>query len=131
RAQLAVRGKNLGLHPVKVNKVSTPNRGAGFEPEGENRVRLKDAGALGAFDIATTLPKLSEPITGLRVVVHPLPELPGGGWGYGPVMAGGRPRAKKAKQATAAAEATDDAPDENAPKKGTFMLTAIAATADA
>jgi hypothetical protein len=128
RALLATRGKGLALHPVKVMKVSTPNRGAGFEPEGENRVRLKDVGALAAFDVLTTLPKLDEPITGLRIVIHPQPELPGGGWGYGPAMPG-RPRAAKAKQA-AAADAADDAVKETAPAKGTFMLTAIAATAD-
>ena len=30
------------------------------------------------------LKKLDVPITGVRVVVHPVPELPGGGWGNGP-----------------------------------------------
>src|SRR5687767_7480715 len=81
REQLARRGRDLQLHPLKVMKISTPNRGSGFEPEGENRVRLKDVGALAAFDILTTLPKIDRPITGIRVVVHPQPELPGGGWG--------------------------------------------------
>ncbi len=122
RALLAVRGQNLQLHPVKVMKVSTPNRGAGFEPEGENRVRLRDTGALGAFDISTQLPKLDEPITGIRVVMHPLPEF-GGGWGGGPAMAR-RPRAGATKSAGGEDEMEK-------PPKGTFMLTAIAATADA
>jgi hypothetical protein len=124
RAILAQRGRGMALHPVKVMKVSTPNRGAGFEPEGENRVRLKDAGALGAFDILTTLPKLDQPITGLRVIMHPQPELPGGGWGYGPTSPG-RPRPKGKQKAGA------DMADEVSTAKGTFMLTAIAATADA
>jgi hypothetical protein len=128
RDRLAMRGKGLQLHPVKVLKVSTPNRGAGFEPEGENGVRLKDAGALAAFDVLTTLPKLNEPITGLRVVVHPQPELPGGGWGFGPVM-GGRPRARAAAPVSSGATALEPAKDPTLPK-GTFMLTAIAATAD-
>jgi hypothetical protein len=125
---LAARGRGLELHPLKVMKVSTPNRGAGFEPEGENRVRLKDVGALGAFDILTTLPKTGKPITGIRVVMHPQPDLPGGGWGYGPVMGGTRPRQRAA--AVSASDANADTTGEPATKKGTFMLTAIAATAD-
>ena len=64
-------------------KVSTPNRGAGFEVEGESSVRLKEPGGMGAFDISTVLPKLDQPITGLRVIMHPVAELPGGGWGKG------------------------------------------------
>jgi hypothetical protein len=136
RERLATRGRNLQLHPVKVLKVSTPNRGSGFEAEDGNRVRLRDAGSLGAFDIATQLPQVPAVITGLRVVVHPLPELPGGGWGNGPDM----PRRLRPKQPprTAAGEtasteepASEEPPEKNSPPaKGTFMLTAIAATAD-
>ncbi len=125
REILATRGKGFALHPIKVNTVSTPNRGSGFEREGENGVKLVDAAALAAYDIATTLPKTSEPITGVRIVFHPLPGEPGGGWGYGPT-APGRPK-PKSKQAAAASEIGDD----GKPKKGTFMVTAIAATADA
>jgi hypothetical protein len=128
RDVLATRGDGLQLHPVKVLKVSTPNRGAGFEPEGENGVRLKDAGALAAFDVLTALPTLSEPITAVRVVVHPQPALPGGGWGYGPVMAG-RPRARAAVPVASETPADEPVRDPALPK-GTFMLTAIAATAD-
>jgi hypothetical protein len=85
RVRLDARGKGLDLHPVTILKVSTPNRGAGFDMEDGNRVRLRQVGELGAFDVSTQLPELGAPITGLRVVVHPLPELPGGGWGSGPV----------------------------------------------
>jgi hypothetical protein len=129
RERLATRGQGMALHPVKVTKVSTPNRGAGFEPEGENRVRLNEAGALAAFDILTKLPNAHEPITGFRVVVHPQPQLPGGGWGYGPVMPG-RPRPRPKQPAASDVETAEDSSGQIAVPKGTFMLTAIAATAD-
>ena len=58
---LRTRGEGLKLHPLKVLKVSTPNRGSGFDKEGENRVRLRQAKFLAAFDISTQLPRLSEP----------------------------------------------------------------------
>ena len=113
QATLANRGKDLQVHPVKVLKISTPNRGAGFDIQGENGVRLNGVGDLGAFDVSTQLPNLSAPITGLRVVMQPIAELPGGGWGSGPV-------AKRAKGKAAA----------EPPAKGTFVLTAIDVTAD-
>ncbi len=104
RAKLSLRGKDLNAYPVTVLKVSTPNRGAGFDVSGMNGVRLRQAGNLGAFDISTQLPKISEPITGLRVVMQPAADLPGGGWGSGKL--------------------TDKA------GKGTFVLTAVSVTAD-
>ena len=115
--KLALRGQNFSAHPVKVIKISTPNRGAGMEIEGENRVRLKDAGSMGAYDISAELPILENPITALRVIVHPVAKLPGGGWGNGPIE-GARPPRKKL-----------DVPKDQL-TKGTFMLTALAATAD-
>ncbi len=124
-AQLAQRGKNFEVHPIKAVKVSTPNRGAGFEVEGESRVRLKEPGGMGAFDISTELPQIDRPITGLRVIMHPVAELPGGGWGKG-IAAGGKPKIKK-KPASPEPSA-DATPEKSA--KGTFMLTALAATAD-
>ena len=122
---LAARGKNLGVHRVKALKVSTPNRGSGFEVEGENFVRFRQTQALAAFDILTELPKLDAPITGLRVVMHPLPELRGGGWGTGPNLpARGAMVETKGKRA-----ATKEAPEEEG--KGSFVLTALAASAEA
>jgi hypothetical protein len=117
--QLARRGFGMEIHPIKTIKVSTPNRGAGFEAEGENRVRLKDPGGMGAFDIATELPKLKGPMTGFRVTMHPVDELPGGGWGKG-MPEGYKPKKQKD---------TPEFTEEKTPK-GTFMLTAIAVTAD-
>src|SRR5262249_9791976 len=60
--------------------------------------------------VSSELPQLAEPITGLRVVAYPQADLPGGGWGAGPQ------RGRTAKK-----------PET----KGTFVLTAISATADA
>ena len=104
QARFAGRGQNLKTYPVKVLKVSTPNRGAGFDIAGTNGVKLRGAGDMGAFDISTRLPDLAEPITGVRVTMQPAADLPGGGWGSGHL----------GKEA-----------------KGTFLLTAISLTADA
>ena len=123
--KLAKRGSGFAAHPVKTVKVSTPNRGTGFEVEGESRVRLKEPGGMGAFDISTVLPPLDQPITGLRVIMHPVASLPGGGWGKG-LPDGEKPKPKK--QVDAPEELTE-APAEKS-TKGTFMLTALAATAD-
>lgn len=122
-AMLQARGKNFQEHAVKVIKVSTPNKGSGFDADGENRVRLNDPPGMAAFDILTALPSLDVPITGFRVRMHPVPELPGGGWGAGPITQG--PRVRKE------ADGADGKPDPGKqPEKGSFMLTAIAATAD-
>ena len=114
QGQLTARGKGLKLHPVKVLKISTPNIGAGFDIDGVNKVNLNRPGGMVAFDISTQLPDIAEPVTGLRVVVHPDPKLPGGGWGSGP---GGKHA--KGKKVT-----------EDVQQKGTFMLTSISITAD-
>jgi hypothetical protein len=123
RDRLARRGRDLRLHPLDILNVSTPNRGAGFETEQGRFVRLRNAGDLGAFDISAKLPPSREPITGLRVIVHPVPELPGGGWGEGPRDSRG-PRARTAANAEKGDKETESL------TKGTFVLTAIAATAD-
>jgi len=116
RAALAQRGRDLRLHPVKMLKASTPNRSDLRIFDG-NRLRVKEAGALGALDVLAELPVLDVPITGMRLVVHPLPELPGGGWGHGPVV--NRPADSP--------PGTKDTP----PAKGSFRLTALSLTADA
>ena len=70
-------------------------------------------------------------MTGLRVVVHPVPELPGGGWGSGPVDPR---RARRARPAPAGKPGTvprRTGLDDDSDRKGTFMLTAVAVTADA
>lgn len=119
-ARLAARGKQLKVHPTRLLKISTPNRGNGFELDGENGVRLLQVADLAAYDFLMELPKLDEPVTGMRVVFHPDPALPGGGWGSGPKERRARP-----KGASAAA------PSDEQPEKGTFVLTAVSATAGA
>ncbi len=121
RVKLTERGKNLSLHSVKIVKISTPNRGAGMAIEDGNRVRLKDAGPMGAYDISTELPNIDLPITGLRVIVHPVADLPRGGWGQGPTD-GRKPKSKKSEP--------DKATEDDDEFKGSFKLTALAVTAD-
>ncbi|MEY4938690.1 MAG: hypothetical protein RIQ93_425 [Verrucomicrobiota bacterium] len=119
--RLKTRGHNLKLHPVKVLKISTPNRGAGFDIEDGTRVRLATGIPSATFDVLTEFPRITEPVTGFRVVMHPVPEMPGGGWGGGPA----EPRRPARKDTAAADQNAEAAPAV----KGTFILTAIAATA--
>ncbi|MFM8620142.1 MAG: PSD1 and planctomycete cytochrome C domain-containing protein [Opitutaceae bacterium] len=136
RALLATRGRDLAVHPVEVLKASTPNR-ALIDIEQARRVRVREGGELAAIDISTRLPALAAPITGVRVVVHPVPELPGGGWGRGPVNRAAAAAATKAKRAATkvkTAPATKAAPApvaDGMPAKGTFRLTALSVSADA
>ena len=113
KEKLARRGREFKLHPMQALKVSTPNRGAGFEIEGMSGIRLKNVGDFSAFDVAFQLPAISEPIRGVRVTVLPSDELPGGGWGYGP----------NTKRKVGEVETT-------VPEKGSFVMTAIGMTAD-
>ncbi|MBI5690150.1 MAG: PSD1 domain-containing protein [Verrucomicrobia bacterium] len=119
QVRLAERGRGLQVIPLRARKVSTPNRGAGFEVTAEGRVRIRNGGDLGAFDILAELPRTPAPITGLRFILHPEPDLPGGGWGSGPTQPGA---ARAAKKKAAAAVP---------PPKGTFKLTAVALSVDA
>jgi hypothetical protein len=83
RARLAGRGAGLALHPVKLLRMSTPNTGSGFEIEaGRFALVTRPMGFL-AFDLSMELPKIDAPITGLRVVMHPSPDKPAEGWGWG------------------------------------------------
>ena len=86
RAELAVRGKDLALHPVKLLKISTPNTGSGFSiRDGRFAVVERPMGFL-AFDVSMELPTRDPmqdvPITGLRIVMHPDPDAPDAGWGW-------------------------------------------------
>ncbi|MSU24679.1 MAG: DUF1553 domain-containing protein [Opitutus sp.] len=115
----AERGRELQVHPVKVMKISTPNR-ALVDVVGDHGVTIRQAGDLAAFDILTALPKLEAPITGLRFTMLPVEEFALGGWGNGPTKpAAARGAGKKA------------APPPEPAQKGTFKLTAIAASAEA
>lgn len=81
--RLARRGHGFAAHPIRLRKVSTPNRGAGFEVEDERFVNIRGLGDLGAIDVSSELPDVKGPITAVRVIVHPQPDLPGGGYGSG------------------------------------------------
>jgi hypothetical protein len=119
--ELSERGQNLELHPLEVLKVSTPNRGAGWDVENSRYVKITQASDLVAYDVSLKLPSTSAPITGIRVVFHPDDAAPGGGWGYGPSEGPARRQAK-----TADKKATDKKSDF----KGNFVLTAFSASAD-
>ena len=121
QGELAKRGKGLALHPVEVLGISSPNRSAEYEPVDGNGVLFQNVRGSGAFDVVTKLPELEVPVTGLRVVVEADAELPGGGWGYGPSTRVPGPKDPKTGRAAMV---------DSVPEKGTFVLTAIAGTAD-
>lgn len=83
RAELARRGENLALHPVRLQNISTPNSGGGFFIEDERYAVIRHPSGFAAFDVAMELPALAQPVTGLRVVMHPDPGAPAAGWGHG------------------------------------------------
>jgi hypothetical protein len=124
QTRLAARRRDLRVIPLKAAKISTPNRGAGFDVTPEGRVRLRNPGDLGAFDILATLPKDAGPITGLRFVMHPVEDAALGGWGFGPSR--GTPA-----RAPATKNAKKMAPLPEPTQKGSFKLTAVAASVDA
>jgi len=82
--KLKLRGLDMELLPLTVTKISTPNRGAGFEIVDDRIVHITQPSGLAAYDVLANLPKTDKPITGLRVVFHPDENTPGNGWGFGP-----------------------------------------------
>ncbi|MGE0760158.1 MAG: DUF1549 domain-containing protein, partial [Pirellulaceae bacterium] len=128
--RLAQRGKDLQLLPVELLKVSTPNRGSGFEIA-DGLVQISEPSDLVAYDIALRLPETARPITGVRVIFHP-EDRHGGGWGYGPAER--RPKKRPARAAAAPnaepAQAGEANPDPEPAFKGNFVLTAFSASAD-
>jgi hypothetical protein len=83
RAALNSRGKDLELHPVELLQISTPNIGKGFDIIAPNTVHITVPTGLLAYDVSMRLPKLQQPITGVRIVFHPDKSAPDGGLGYG------------------------------------------------
>ncbi len=104
RLRLSARGTDFATHSVELLKVSTPNVGKGFDIDPPRFVRIMSPAALVAYDVSLRLPKLEQPITGLRVVFHPDPAL---GYGTLPERAGASP-----------------------PPSGTFVLTSFSASAE-
>jgi hypothetical protein len=113
RAELAQRNKDFETYAVEPIKVSTPNIGAGFGIEDGRFIRITQPQELVAYDISLRLPELKEPVTGLRVVFHPVAELHGGGWGHGTLEDGRK-----------------DRPSPLRATKGTFVLTSFSASAE-
>lgn len=107
--RLATRGQEFQLFPVELLNLTTPNRGGGFSIDGQNAVRLALGGGLAAYDMSIKLPSVDRPIRGVRVIFHPVAEAAGGGWG------GGKRKWQDGEEVI---------------EKGTFILTAISATAD-
>lgn len=90
-AKLRARGQDLALYPTRVTRMSTPNTGSGFEIVDERFACVKRPMSFLAFDMAleptqeaaAQLAEKRAPITGLRIVMHPSPDAPQAGWGYG------------------------------------------------
>jgi len=89
RADLALRGLGLQLHPVRLLKISTPNSGSGFTIEDGRYALITQPAGFAAYDVSMELPQVDAPITGLRVIMHPDPAAPAAGWGHG-AGAGGK-----------------------------------------
>src|SRR5207237_269445 len=98
-------------------KVSTPNRGAGWDVEDSRFVHITQPSDLVAYDVSLKLPTTSAPITGIRIVFHPDAAAPGGGWGFGPADGPARRQAKSKA-------------DPEAAPKGNFVLTALSVSSD-
>jgi hypothetical protein len=133
RAILQQRGTDFQLHPVKVMKISTPNRGEGFDVAGESQVKIRNAGGLGVFDVLTELPKVDRPITGVRITALPQKDLPGGGWGQGltkPPKPTKPDKKEKREVSEGTPEATPEPKVEEPQEKGSFRLTAVSITLD-
>ncbi len=81
--KLAARGKNLKLHPLKILKISVPNRGNQFEIKDGTLVDFETAGG-SAHSISAQIPKsLKKPVTGLRIEFLPDEKSPHKRSGFG------------------------------------------------
>ena len=111
QTELGNRGKGLTLLLMPALKVSTPNRGSGFEIREDRFVQIMQPGGLAAYDVLARIPETVKPITGVRVVFHPEKSAPGGGWGFG------------------LSKPPHDGVPKALRKKGSFRLTAISISA--
>jgi hypothetical protein len=83
RRELARRGRDLELHPVQLLQISMPNAGSGFRIKDGRWALIERPMGMAAYDVSMALPRLAAAITGLRVVMHPAPDAPAAGWGWG------------------------------------------------
>lgn len=83
RKKLAIRGKNLKLHPLKILEVSIPNRGNDFTIKDERLVDFESAGG-SAHSVSAKIPaSIKQAITGLRIEFLPEPDSPQKRSGFG------------------------------------------------
>ncbi|NOX99223.1 MAG: DUF1553 domain-containing protein [Verrucomicrobia bacterium] len=83
RKQLAARGKNLELHPLKILKVSVPNRGNKFDIKNGTLVDFETAGG-SAHSVSAEIPSsVKKPVTGLRIEFLPDEKSPQKRSGFG------------------------------------------------
>ncbi|WP_148075062.1 PSD1 and planctomycete cytochrome C domain-containing protein [Bythopirellula goksoeyrii] len=108
---LSERGRDFAMHSAKLLEISTPNQGAGFEIEENHYVKITNAPKFVAYEVSMQLPHVDRKVTGIRIVFHPDALAPGEGWGYGKL------------------DTNESGEDSNGPEKGTFVLTALAASA--
>jgi len=71
RSALAARGRDLQLHALAAQKVTTPNSGYTGEVLADGSVRIDQPGWLAAYNVALTAEGLTAPITGLRIEFFP------------------------------------------------------------
>ena len=85
RRHLAERGRNLDLHPLDVQKVTTPNTGYTGEPMPDGSVFIDEPGWLAAYNVSLRIdPGQTEaPVTGMRVEFYPHRAVQGGRIGHG------------------------------------------------
>jgi hypothetical protein len=76
-------GQGFELHPVELLQMSTPNTGTGFSIEDGRYARVERPMGFIAFDVSMEFEPSPQPITGLRIVLHPDPAAPAAGWGWG------------------------------------------------
>lgn len=108
RIELKARGMNFELHPVELIKVSTANTASGVDLDLPRFVHVESPYLLVPYDVSLKLPKLKNPLTGLRVIFYPDASALGKGRGYGTL-----PSKVPTKR-----------------RKGTFVLTTLSASAD-
>ena len=84
RARLSQRGKDLELHPLKILKISVPNRGNKYEIRaGGTLVHIESANG-SAHSISAAIPStIKEPVTGLRIEFLPAEGSADQGLGFG------------------------------------------------
>ena len=124
---LARRGLGLGLHPVKLLKISTPNTGSGFSIEDGRFARVERPMGFIAFDVSMEFTQPSVPVTGLRIVMHADPKAPAAGWGWGGDECG----AKNGKQSFAVTNISVSAATVSSDQVNLYRMLGIrGATAD-